>query len=232
MSLMDPQELLNKIPLFDSLIDSDLKSLSESVRLQSLKKGQALFRKGDEGTSLYIIKQGTIKIVLPSRLGDEVIVTIFSEGDFFGEMALFDGEPRSADALALEPSKIYILRRNDFLSFLQSNINAMKSILSQLTKRLRSTDDFLEGACFLSVSARLAKKLVELAESYGKKDGDNVFIDLNLTQKELGDMIGSSRESINKELKTLRDNGLIIKEENRIQIINMTRLKRRAYYEV
>ena len=229
MSISSPQQLLNKIPLFNSLSDSDLENLSESVRLQSLKKGQTLFRKGDEGSSLYIIKQGTIKIVLPSRLGDEVIVTIFSEGDFFGEMALFDGKPRSADALAMEPTKIYMLSRNDFLLFLQSNINAMKSILSQLTNRLRNTDDFLESTCFLSVSARLAKKLLDLTEAYGQKDGDMVYIDLNLTQKELGDMIGSTRESINKELKILRDKGLITMQENKIQIIDMTRLKRRAY---
>jgi len=229
MSIPSPQQLLNKIPLFNSLSDSDLESLSESVRLQSLKKGQTLFRKGDEGSSLYIIKQGTIKIVLPSRLGDEVIVTIFSEGDFFGEMALFDGKPRSADALAMELTKIYMLSRNDFLLFLQSNINAMKSILSQLTTRLRDTDDFLEGACFLSVSARLAKKLLDLAESYGQKDGDSIYIDLNLTQKELGDMIGSTRESINKELKILRDKSLITMQENKIQIIDMARLKRRSY---
>ena len=229
MSISSPLQLLNKIPLFNSLSDSDLESLSESVRLQSLKKGQTLFRKGDEGSSLYIIKQGTIKIVLPSRLGDEVIVTMFSEGDFFGEMALFDGKPRSADALAMEPSKIYVLSRNDFLLFLQSNINAMKSILSQLTNRLRNTDDFLESTCFLSVSARLAKKLLDLAESYGQNDGDGVYIDLNLTQKEIGDMIGSTRESINKELKILRDKGLITMQENKIQIVDMTRLKRRAY---
>ena len=229
MSISSPQQLLNKIPLFNSLSDSDLENLSQSVRLQSLKKGHTLFRKGDEGSSLYIIKQGTIKIVLPSRLGDEVIVTIFSEGDFFGEMALFDGKPRSADALAMESSKIYMLSRNDFLLFLQSNISAMKSILSQLTNRLRNTDDFLESTCFLSVSARLAKKLLDLTESYGQKDGDIVYIDLNLTQKELGDMIGSTRESINKELKILRDKGLITMQESKIQIIDMTRLKRRAY---
>ena len=229
MSISYPQQLLNKIPLFNSLSDSDLESLSESVRLQSFKKGQTLFQKGDEGSFFYIIKQGTIKIVLPSRLGDEVIVTIFSEGDFFGEMALFDGKPRSADALAMEPSKIYMLSRNDFLLFLHSNISAMESILSQLANRLRNTDDFLEGTCFLSVSARLAKKLLDLAESYGRKDGDRVYIDLNLTQKELGDMIGSTRESINKELKILRDKGLITKQENKIQIIDMARLKRRAH---
>ncbi len=229
MSVSSPQKLLNKIPLFNSLSDSDLESLSESVRLQSLKKGQTLFRKGDEGSSLFIIQQGTIKIVLPSRLGDEVIVTMFSGGDFFGEMALFDGKPRSADALAMEPSKIYVLSRNDFLLFLQSNINAMKSILSQLTNRLRNTDDFLESTCFLSVSARLAKKLLDLAESYGQNDGDGVYIDLNLTQKEIGDMIGSTRESINKELKILRDKGLITMQENKIHIVDMTRLKRRAY---
>ncbi len=229
MATENQLNLLAQVPLFNPLNDSDLETLFESIRIQSLKKGQTLFRKGDEGTALYIVKKGTVKIVLPSRLGDEVIVTIFSEGDIFGEMSMFDGEPRSADALALEPSEIYLLSRRDFLSFLQANITAMKSILSQLTKRLRKTDDFLGDTCFLNVSARLAKKLIELAESYGNNIDDTIHIDLPLTQKELGDMVGSTRESINKALKTLRDKDLIIMEENRITITDLTGLNRKTY---
>ena len=228
MPLAHAQELLNQIPLFRELSDQDLDRLSLAIRRLSLKKGAVLFRKGDEGTSLYIVKQGKIKIVLPSRLGDEVIVTIFSEGDFFGELSLFDGQPRSADALSLEPSEIYILNRSDFLAFLQSNITAMKSILSQLAKRLRDTDDFLEDTCFLSVSARLAKKLVSLTTAYGRNEGDHIHIDLILTQKELGDMVGSTRESINKALKTLRENGLITLKENRILVTDIEGLKKKA----
>ena len=166
---MQPHEIIKHIPIFKTLSDSDLNDLIGSLRLKSLKQGQTLFWKGDEGTALYIVKKGTIKIVLPSTGGDEIIVTMFSEGDFFGEMALLDGEPRSADAVAIEPSEVFVLSRNNFLSFLQSNVNAIESILSLLSKRLRKTDDLLEDTCFLNISARLAKKLTELAESHGQK---------------------------------------------------------------
>jgi len=224
---MNILELVKQIPLFKSLSEEDIADLSTSIRLLSLKQGQALFHKGDEGTALYIVKSGTIKIVLPSRIGDEIIVTIFSEGDFFGEMALLDGEPRSSDAIAIESSEVFVLKRNDFLLFLQSNINAIESILSLLSRRLRSTDELLEDTCFLNISVRLAKKLVELASSHGHNDGDTVHINLSLTQKELGDMVGATRESINKELKILRKKELIKIEGNRIQILDLKRLRRK-----
>ncbi len=226
---MQPHEIIKHIPIFKTLSDFDLNDLIGSLRLKSLKQGQALFWKGDEGTALYIVKKGTIKIVLPSTEGDEIIVTMFSEGDFFGEMALLDGEPRSADAVAIEPSEVFVLSRNNFLSFLQSNVNAIKSILSLLSKRLRRTDSMLEDTCFLNVSARLAKKLTELAESHGRKDGNIIHIDLSLTQKELGDMVGATRESVNKELKALREQGLIITEESKIQILDISQLKSLIY---
>jgi len=226
---VQPHEIIKQIPIFKTLSDSDLNDLVSSLRLKSLKQGQTLFWKGDEGTALYIVKKGTIKIVLPSTEGDEIIVTMFSEGDFFGEMALLDGEPRSADAVAIEPSEVFILSRNNFLSFLQSNVNAIKSTLSLLSKRLRRTDDMLENTCFLNISARLVKKLIELAESHGRTKGSEVLIDLSLTQKELGDMIGATRESVNKELKALRKQGLIITEESKIQILDISRLKSKIF---
>ncbi len=222
-----PRELLKKIPLFAPLGEKDLKVLSESVRLQKVKQGQAIFRKGDEGTALYVLKTGRIKIVLPSSLGDEIIVSIFSEGDFFGEMSLLDGEPRSADAIAIEPCELFILSRNDFLAFLQANLSGVKSILALLSQRLRRTDDFLEDVCFLNISDRLTKALLELAKAHGKKDGGKTSIDLTLTQKELGDLVGATRESVNKELKYLREEGLIATEGNKITIINMKKLSSR-----
>jgi len=225
---MDRLELLRKIPLFSPLSDEILSNLSTTVRLQKIKQGQVIFRKGDEGTALYILRSGTIKIVLPSRLGAEIIVSIFSDGDFFGEMALLDGEPRSADAVAIKPSELLVLSRNDFLSFLQSDVNAVNSILSVLTKRLRKTHDLLEDVCFLTISQRLSKLILELGKIYGRSEGDSVIIDISLTQKELGDMIGATRESINKELKMLRERGLIEMKGNQIQICDLSRLKRKA----
>ena len=225
---MDRIELLRKIPLFSALSDEILRNLSNTVRLQKIKQGQVIFRKGDEGTALYILRSGTIKIVLPSRLGAEIIVSIFSDGDFFGEMALLDGEPRSADAVAIKPSELLVLSRKDFLSFLQSDVNAVNSILSVLTKRMRKTHDLLEDVCFLNISQRLSKLILELGKIYGRDEGDCINIDISLTQKELGDMIGATRESINKELKLLRERGLIEMRQNKIQICDLSRLQRKA----
>jgi len=224
---MDITTLIRQIPLFKTLNEESIADLSASLRRMSLKQGKTLFHKGDEGTALYIVQKGTIKIVLPSRIGDEIIVTIFSEGDFFGEMALLDGEPRSADAIAIEASEVYVLKRNDFLVFLQSNVSAIESILSLLSKRLRSTDELLEDTCFLNISVRLAKKLVELAASHGQQEKDVIHINLSLTQKELGDMIGATRESINKELKLLREKQIIKTNGNKIQILDLDKLKRK-----
>ena len=227
---MKPEEFLRGVDLFHSLSTEDGEHLARAVKRRSLKKGEALFRKGDEGNSLYIVKSGRIKIVLPSDAGDEVSPAILSEGDFFGEMALLDGMPRSADAIALEPTELFALNRSDFLSFLLNNEKAIQSIFSNLSMRLRKTDDLLEDVCFLTISTRLAKKLVELAEVHGSQDEAKgiIQIDLRLTQRDLASMVGVTRESINKELRVLREKGLIGTEGNAIQILDMIRLKRRA----
>ncbi|MEA1935898.1 MAG: Crp/Fnr family transcriptional regulator [Thermodesulfobacteriota bacterium] len=225
---MKPEEFLKEVNLFRSLYPEYRKRLATVLRRRSLKKGEVLFRKGDEGHILYIIRKGSIKIVLPSELGDEVVLAIFSEGDFFGELALLDGMPRSADAVALEPSEVFALNRSDFITFLHDNEEAMQAILSHLSMRLRKADDFLEDTCFLNVSTRFAKKLVELAQTYGSREGDVIQIDLRLTQKDLASMIGATRESINKELRVLREKGLVSTEEGTICILNLERLERRA----
>jgi len=206
---MDAPNLLSNIPLFKSLSAEDKAELATLLRVQRVKKGEVLFRKESEGGVLYIIQEGAIKIVLTSKLGDEMIVTIFSKGDFFGEMALLDNMPRSADAVAIEPSRLLLLNRSDFLRFLKENDQAMETILSTLSMRLRKTDDLLEDASFLNIPARFAKKLLEIGETFGNRDGDKVEISLRLSQKDLADMVGATRESINKELRNLREKGLV-----------------------
>ena len=224
---MKKEEFLMQVPLFQALRSEDMKALFNSTRLREIKKGEVLFRKGSEGTALYIVKKGRVKIVLPSKVGDEVILAIFSEGDFFGEMALLDGMPRSADAVALEPSELLVLDRTDFIHFLKNNEQAIQAILYSLSMRLRKTDDLLEDTCFLNISARFAKKLVELAETYGQRDEGPTLIDLDLKQRDLASMIGATRESVNKELRLLREKGLVSTVENRIRIHNIDLLKRR-----
>jgi CRP/FNR family cyclic AMP-dependent transcriptional regulator len=226
--IMALERILKEINLFKSIGEDYRKRLSSVLRRRSLKKGEVLFRKGDEGNVLYIVRKGSIKIVLPSEMGDEAVLAVFSSGDFFGEMALMDGMPRSADAVALEPSELLALNRSDFITFLEKNGEAMQAILSHLSMRLRKTDDSLEDAYFLNISARFAKKLVELAKTYGEQDGDIIEISLRLSQKDLASMIGATRESVNKELRVLREKGLVSTEEGPLRILDLVRLERRA----
>ena len=225
---MNTPDALNHVPLFKTLTPEDRVELARLLRVQRVKKGEVLFRKESEGSTLYIIQEGAIKIVLSSKLGDEMIVTLFSKGDFFGEMSLLDGMPRSADAVAIEPSRLLLLSRADFLRFLKKNDSAMETILASLSMRLRKTDDLLEDASFLNIPARFAKKLLEIGETFGRKEGDSIKISLRLSQKDLADMIGATRESINKELRVLREKGLVSTTDKAICIHDVHRLRSRA----
>ena len=223
---MTPIAVLKKVPLFASLSEANLQHLASLLRWKSLEKGDVLFRQGDEGTTLYVIMQGRIRISLSRRM-EKMTLAILGQGEFLGEMALLDGQPRSADASALEDSHLYALNRQDFLSFLVNNENAVRAILFSLSMRLRKTDDLLAEICFLSLSARLAKKVVELAEAQYPGEKNPPDCTLKISQKELGDILGVSRESINKELKILRIKGILATSRNFIHIYDLESLKKR-----
>jgi CRP/FNR family cyclic AMP-dependent transcriptional regulator len=222
-----PEILLKQIPLFRSLRAEDSRHIAALLRKQTLRKGDALFRKGEEGHALYMITAGKIKIVRQSRDGDEMILAILSTGDFCGEMVLLDGLPRSADAVAVEETHLYGLNRKDFLTYVMNNETAVKAILSALSKRLRKADDFLEDIFFLNVAARLAKKLIELAMSNGSREDGQGPIRLSVTQKDLAGMIGATRESVNKELRALREKNLIGLSNSNILIRDLEALQQR-----
>jgi len=220
-------ELLTTIPLFKRLPPVDLNELAERLRVLKVKKNDVLFRKGSEGDCLYIIQQGNVKITLPSEAGEEVIITIFTDGDFFGEMALLDQMPRSANAVAMQSTQLLMLNRRDFLKFLKTNDTAMEIILSSLSQRLRRTDKILEDTVFLKIPARFAKKLLELGDCFGRREKNKLEIHLKLTQKDLADMIGATRESVNKEFRKLYKAGIVSLSDQAIHIHDIARLERR-----
>lgn len=226
--MLTPIYVLKKIPLFTSLAEIDQENLASLVRHTTIRKGDFLFRRGDEGTALYIILQGRIKISV-SRRTDTVTLAILGQGEFLGEMALLDDLPRSADAMALEDSQLYTLNRKDFLSFLKNHEHAVHAILASLSLRLRKTDNLLAEMCFLNLPVRLINKLVELAEPLAAETGSPART-LKISQQELGDMLGVSRESINKELKNLRGKGYISTSRNVILIRDLELLKKRISY--
>ncbi len=223
---MDTADLLSQIPIFASLGNEDRASLAERIVRQSFPKGSTLFRRGEPGNALYIIIRGQIRIFASTRQGNEITLALLGPGEFFGEMALLDGEPRSANAEAAEETEVHFLDRDNFFSFLMHKESALRAILRALSQRLRRTDDLLAEAYFLQISHRLARKLVELQERTAT--GDGASRPLRVTQRELAGMIGATRESVNKELNVLRKKGLVQTSRNRITILDLDRLKRRV----
>lgn len=222
-----PVLFIKQIPLFAPLSPSEQEMLASLLKRRSIRKDDFLFHKGDEGTALYIIYKGLIKIAVTTRRGDEVTLAMLTDGDFFGEMALLDDLPRSADAMALEDTQLYVLNRADFLSFLIHNEHAVRAIIQVLSLRLRRTDDMVAEVCFLNVSSRLAKRLVDLVESRHQVDKGDERYNVHLTQRQLASLIGVSRETINKELKILRQKGIVATARNTITVRDLDRLKNR-----
>ncbi len=176
-----------------------------------------------------MIKEGKVKICIISPDGQEVSLAVLGKGEVFGEFALLDGLPRSADAVALEKVECYTLQRSDFHNAILKNPKIAILVLEALSKRLRTTNNMVEDLIFLDVYGRVAKKLLELADAHGVKTEEGVLIDVRLTQQELASMVGASRESVNKVLGYFTDKNFISTDKHRITIHRINDLKRRIY---
>lgn len=226
---MSKVAILRKVPFFASLSDSELNALAESLKRCTFAKGMVIFHKDSPGHTMYIIESGTVRIFLLSEAGQEISVNIYGPGDTFGELALLDGLPRSAGAVAMEKVVALALDRDDFLRHLRASPQMAQSIIEVLSARLRYTTNYAEHLAFLDVYGRVAAKLLELAERYGVGKG-GLEIELRLTQTELASWVGATRESVNKVLGTFREQGLITVERHKITILNQQRLKERILY--
>lgn len=210
---------LQRVPLFSGLPPDAIEQLAANLRRLSCARGQVVFHQGDPGTSLYIIERGLVKIGLVSPEGREVILALLGPGDFFGELALLDGEPRSADAVAREPTALLVLRRDDVLAFLERHPPAAAQLLKALSQRLRRTDQLVQDAAFLDVPGRLARALLYLAES-------EVGRTVPFTQTELASMVGATRESVNKWLRFYQQRGFVRSEAGRLTVLRPDELRR------
>ncbi len=222
---MEETDLLARIPLFASLKPAHLDEIAGKLALRSYKRGATVFHKDDAGSTLYIVQSGQVKISAPSPEGEETILTILTDGDFFGELSILDGKPRSATATAMEATSAYALDRTDFLDVVRADPELAIEILSALSKRLRRTDILLQDAFFLDMPGRLAKQLLELAERHGVETDEGLKIDMRLTQHDLARAIGASRESVNRLLGQLQDEGLISMSKQHIHIHRLDELR-------
>jgi CRP-like cAMP-binding protein len=221
-------ELLASIPLFASVEPRMLLALQARMQRRTFDRGETIFFKGDDGDTLYVILSGEVKIVLASPEGQESILIVFGDGDFFGEMALFDSKPRSADAVAVSPTTTLTLHRREFEQFVRENPEVAFPIFRALTARLRRTTHRLEDVMFLDLATRVAKKLLQLAAKHGVETARGVRIDLPLSQQELAEMVGATRPRVNEQLRRLAHDGLIEVDRQTITLVRPRDLKKRV----
>ena len=189
-------------PLFGSLPASDVERLVAYARVERFRRGGAIFHKGDEGTGLMAVLAGQVKISVPSVDGKEAVLNVIQAGSVFGEIALLDGRPRTADAVAMTDCDLLVLDRREFVPMLRDHPELALRLLELLCARLRRTSEQVEDMLFLDLAARLAKSLLRLSR-------DLKSTTISITQKDLGQMVGLSRESTNKQLRAWERRGWV-----------------------
>lgn len=215
---MDKRTLLARHYLFRDVDGAVVDGLVEIAGSRRIPAGEHLFQKGDDGDALFGVLTGGVAIYAGSPTGREIILNVMEPGDVFGEIALLDGLPRTAHAKALKDSEVMEIHRRDFLPFLQREPTLAIHLMQLLCERVRWTNDQIEDAAFLSLPARLAKRLLALATIYGEDAAAGVRIGMKLSQTDLGKMLGTSRESVSRHLKDWAEQDWIALERNRVTI--------------
>jgi len=203
------RELLEKVGLFSKLSDRELDDLVQVSRVMKLRAREELCHKGDPGNQVYLISKGRLKAMTTSAEGDDVVFAIMGPGEVCGELALLSGGRRTATITTIDASELIVLDRREFLPFLKSHPEAAIRLLEVLAERQLRLSELVEDTTFLNLPARLAKKLVSLSGAYGIETSDGIRIDLKLSQSELGDLVATTRESINKQMKAWSEEGLV-----------------------
>ena len=217
------RQLLSKHFLISTMPE---RALDDLVRFSTLARFEAhrqIFDKGDPGDCLYGILVGRVRIYSTSVEGDEILLNVMEPGELFGEIALLDGSTRTASAAAMERADLLRIHRSHFLPYVRANPDLILGMLSLLCQRLRWTSSVIEDAAFLAFPARLAKRLLVLAEHYRKPEQRDVTVPLS--QHDLGNMVGAGREAINKQLGLWRAAGIVDTARGAIVIRNCEALQ-------
>jgi CRP-like cAMP-binding protein len=205
-------DILRKVPLFGQLASPDLERVAEISRERAYPRNSVILFEDDPGDALYVVATGQVKVVLIGEDGREVILSVMGEGEFFGEMALIDDEPRSAHVIAMEDSTLLVLRREDFQDLLKQTPGIGLALLRELSRRLRRVDEKVGSLVLLDVNGRVAQLLLELADEAGADR-----ITRRLTHHTIAQMIGSSRETVSRTMRELVEKGYI--EVSRREIV-------------
>ena len=222
-------DVLARAPLFAALDEEAAIALRSSMQDVKLPRGDALFAEGDPGDRLYLILDGKIKLGATSGDGRETLLAILGPGEMFGELSLFDPGPRTATATALTDATLAGLGHDDLQPWLTGRPEVAGSLLRALALRLRRTNEAMADLVFSDVPGRVAKALLDLAAKFGENQDDgSVHVVHDLTQEELAQLVGASRETVNKALADFQNRGWIRLEQRSVDLVDTDRLTRRA----
>lgn len=211
-------ELLKATPLFLHSSEETLHWLARQAVTRLYEANQAIVYQNEPGTALYIILSGRVKVVLHGEEGKEVILATLARGEFFGEMAVVDGLPRSASVIAMEPTLLLIVTREVFLTLIQRSPELALSFIRELSRRLRLADAKIESLALMDVYGRVARVLREIAEREGRVEEGRIVVEKRPTQQEIAAMAGTSRETVNRILNDFIRSGYISIEGKRLII--------------
>ncbi|MBF0971694.1 MAG: Crp/Fnr family transcriptional regulator [Actinomyces graevenitzii] len=220
--------IIARIPLFERMSPEEREELRGMMSQTTLRRGEVLFNEGDSGDRLYILLTGKVKLGHTSVDGRENLLAVLGPGEIVGELTLFDPGPRSATATAVATTELLALEHNQLMGFIDSHPTLAKDMLRALAVRLRLTNIALADLVFSDVPGRVAKALLDLAERFGAPTEDGIHVPHDLTQEELAQLVGASRETINKSLAEFSSRGWIRLEGRAVTLIDVERLKRRA----
>jgi CRP-like cAMP-binding protein len=221
-------DVLRQAPLFGALDDEAALALRGSMTEARLRRGEVLFHEGDSGDKLYIVTDGKVKLGRTSSDGRENLLAILGPGQMFGELSLFDPGPRSATVTAVTETTLLSLSHDDLMRWLEGRPAVALGLLSQIAGRLRKANDVNADLVFSDVPGRVAKALLDLADRFGRTADDGVHVHHDLTQEELAQLVGASRETVNKALADFASRGWVRVDSRALTILDAERLARRA----
>lgn len=221
-------EVLRNAPLFSALDEAASLSLRASMDSVKISKGGILFKEGDGGEHVYVILDGKLKLGTSSGDGRENLLSILGPGEMFGELSLFDPGPRTSTATAVTDAKLLSLSHEKLIPWLREHPDVSLQLLARLAQRLRRTNEAVGDLVFSDVPGRVAKALIDLGQRFGKATADGLFVHHDLTQEELAQLVGASRETVNKALADFAGRNWLKLDGRAVLITDFERLEKRG----
>ncbi len=222
------EDVLSRAPLFEALDEEGTKALRAGVVEVELARGERLFHEGDNGDRLYVVLDGKIKLTRAAADGRENLTSVLGPGEMFGELSLFDPRPRTMGAVAVTDARLAALAHDELRSWLAGRPDVAMNLLRALVQRLRRTNDVLSDLVFTDVPGRVAKALLDLAQRFGTQEEGGLQVNHDLTQEELAQLVGASRETVNKALADFVARGWIQLHPKSVLLIDQERMRKRA----